>query len=144
MRHRKQGTLALHSFMNTAHSAHVLWASVVQIWPVLTHLSPETTLTGRADAPAGWCYLRDPGGSRRETLCPAACGSHCHILATDVSVLLHMDWLPSLHVLTICESGSFANRSQLTSGNGGSLLRHIQPPSNALPDDISPAIPAIT
>lgn len=101
---------------------------------------PGTTPIGWAGAPAGWCYPRE-GGARRETSCLVPRESNCHNLATDESALPNPGWLPGAHGLwlslnlvlpPIC--------SQLTTGSGGALLRHTRPPSNALPDDISPTI----
>ena len=99
MSHRRLVAFALHSFMDTVHPAHVLWASTMQSWPVPTHPSLGTTLIGWAGAPAGWCYPRE-GGARRETLCLAARKSNCHNLATDESALPNLGWLPSVHILS--------------------------------------------
>lgn len=101
--------------------------------------SPGTILTGWAGALAAWCYLKEGGGRRETRVCLRA-----HLIATTLRLMcpLLLTWAacPAFMFFLSVDPVHLPIHSQLTSGNGGALLRHIRPPSNAPPEDISPAI----
>ena len=85
------GDLGAMGHKDTAHPARVLHASTVLSWLVPHPPISRIRHNGWAGAPAGWWDLRE-GGAGRETLGPAAHGSHCHSFATALPAPPRTDW----------------------------------------------------
>lgn len=93
----------------TQSTQNILWASSVQSWPVPTHPAVPRDYPNGMGRCSSCLVLPDGGRGQERDWCLAACISNCHNLATDVSAPPNVDCLPSVHVLSICESGAFAN-----------------------------------